>query len=317
MSLVEWKSSLAANELPGHRAGSVANGVIEETVVWLMQTNSAFESMATLIAYGVLPEYLDPHPQSPAATLRKLTYKTAAPTNTAKGAFHVTANYSSAPLSQDDRDKAIQDPTARPAKIAVKAKQVMESYNKDIDGYFICNAAGDESDPPLERPVTRWVFSVMKNVAVIPAWFLDYEEAVNDADFEIKGVIVTKGCAKLSGITISDDMVENDITFMQLAFEVEVKAAPTGINVKDGRDPETDFTPEGWTTLLLNQGLRERDPDSPIKVTNMTDYNGDQLTSPALLEADGSKMENPDSSSAIYLAWKTLNARDFSVLPVT
>ncbi len=319
MSLVDWKSPLAANEIPGQRSGGITGVQGDETVVWLMQTTSAFETMASLFAYGVLPAYLSPHPQAPYATLRELTYKPAAPTNVGHGAFHVTGKYSSAPLSQDDRDKAIQDPTARPAKITVKSSKVMEAYNKDVDGYFICNAAGDEADPPLERPVSRWVFSVVKNVPSVPVWFLEYEEATNDADFTIKGVNVLKGCAKLSGITISDDMTENGVSFLQLAFEVEVRAAPTGINVIDGRTPadKTAFTPEGWTTLLLNQGLRERDPDSPIAVTNMTDANGDQLTAPTLLEADGTKMANPDSSSAIYLAWRTLPEKDFSVLPVT
>lgn len=317
MSLVDWKTPLAANELPGSRTGSVTGVQGDETVAWLMKTDSAFETMASLLAYGVLPAYLTPHPQAPYATLREYSYKTAEKTNTNVGAFHVTAKYSSAPLSQDDRYKAIQDPTARPAKITVKAKQVMEAYNKDIDGYFMCNAAGDESDPPQERVVTRWVFSVVKNVPSVPLWFLDYEEATNDADFDIKGVTVLKGCAKLSGISISDDMTENGVSFSQLAFEIEVKAAPTGINVKDGRDPETDFTPEGWTTLILNEGLRERDATNPLAITNMTDSNGDQLTSPTLLETDGTKMANPDSSSAIYLAWRTLPAKDFSVLPVT
>lgn len=317
MSLVDWKTPLAANELPGSRTGSVTGVQGDETVAWLMKTDSAFETMASLLAYGVLPAYLTPHPQAPYATLREYSYKTAEKTNTNVGAFHVTAKYSSAPLSQDDRDKAIQDPTARPAKITVKAKQVMEAYNKDIDGYFICNTAGDETDPPLERVVTRWVFAVQKNVPTVPLWFLEYEEATNSADFDIKGVTVQKGCAKLSGITISDDMTENGFAFLQLSFEIEVKAGPTGLNVKDGRDPTTDFTPDGWTTLLLNAGLRERDADDPLKITNMTDSNGDQLTSPTLLDEDGVKMENPGPSSGIYLAWRTLPEKDFSVLPVT
>lgn len=317
MSLVDWKTPLAANEVPGTRSGRITGVEGTESITWLMQTDSAFESMASLLAYGVLPAYLTPHDQAQYATLREYSYKPVAPTNTGVGAFHITGQYSSAPLSQDDRDKAIQDPTARPAKITVKAKQVMEAYNKDIDGYFMCNTAGDESDPPQERVVTRWVFSVVKNVPSVPLWFLEYEEATNDADFDIKGVTVLKGCAKLSGITISDDMTENGVDFLQLAFEIEVKAAPTGINVKDGRDPETDFTPEGWTTLILNAGLRERDATDPFTITNMTDSNGDQLTSPTLLETDGTKMANPDASSAIYLAWRTLPAKDFSVLPVT
>jgi hypothetical protein len=319
MTLVNWKTPLAANEVPGSRGGSVTGVQGDETVVWLMKTDSAFETMATLIAYGVLPAYLAPHPQAPYATLRELSHKPAAKTNVDVGAYHVTAKYSSAPLSQDDRDKAIQDPTARPAKITVKPKQVMESYNKDVDGYFICNAAGDEADPPLERPVTRWVFAVVKNVPSVPLWFLDYEESTNDADFDIKGVTVLKGCGKLSGINISDDMVENGVNFLQVSFEIEVKAPPTGINVIDGREPseETAYTPEGWTTLLLNQGLRERDPDDPIAVTNMTDSNGDQLTAPTLLDSDGSKLANPNAASAVYLAWRTLPSKDFSVIPVT
>ncbi len=319
MTLVNWKTPLAANEVAGSRGGKVTGVQGDESVTWLMRTNSAFETMATLFAYGVLPAYLSPHPQAPYATLREFSYKPVTETNSGVGAYDVTANYSSAPLSQDDRDKAILNPTERPAKITVKANKVMEAYDRDRDGKAITNAAGDPFDPPLERAVPRWVFSVVKNVAEVPLWFLEYEETVNAADFDIKGVTVTKGCAKLSGITISDEMVENGFDFLQLAFEVEVKAAPPGTNVRKGWEPTDTYTPDGWTTILLNQGLRQRVPgggSGTYEIENMTDKNGDQLTAPGLLDENGEQITNP-YETAIFLAWETLNEKDFSVLPVT
>lgn len=305
-------------EKGGTRIGAVTGSEASESLSWLVKTDSARESMATLYAYGGLPAYLTPHPQNPFATLRKLSYRPVEETADGVGAYLVTGEYSSAPLSQDDRDKAIPNPLDRPAKITVKSKPVMEAYDKDIEGNAIVNTAGDPPDPPLERPVPRWVFTVTKNVASVPLWFLDYEETVNDADFEIKGVTVLEGCAKLSGITISEDMKENNVDFLQLGFEIEVKKAPPSTNVREGKEPENTFEPKGWTTVLLNQGLREKiDEGSGVfSIVNMTDSNGDQLTAPSLLDEDGAKITNP-YETAIFLAWETLESKDFSVLPVT
>lgn len=316
--ILDWKSPLAANEVPGTRGGFITGVEGEETVTWLVQTDSAFETMATIVAYGVLPPYLSPHPQAPYATLRRLTYKPAAPTNTAKGAFHVTGHYSSAQLTQTDRDKSVLDPKDRPARITVKSRKVMESYDKDISGNALVTAANDQFDPPPERPVTRWVFHVVKNVPSVPTWFLDYEESRNDADFSIKGVTVPKGCARLSDINISDDLVENGFTFLQLSFEIEVKAAPSGGNYKNGASgdsPRPDYTPEGWTSLFLNAGLYQINDDGD-KV-RCTDDNGDNAVSPKLLDESGKQIAAPTPGDAIFLCWETHPAKDFSVLPVT
>lgn len=318
MSLVDWKTPLAANEVPGTRSGNLSGVEGAESVTWLMQTNSAFETMFTLEAYGVLPAYLSPHPQATYATRREITYKPAVATNAGVGAYHVTAKYSSAALSQTERDKQVLDPRDRPARIVVKSRKVMEAYDKDISGNPVVNAASDYFDPPPERPVTRYVFSVSKNVAVVPLWFLEYEEAVNNASFSIKGVTVGTGCAKLSDIAISDDMVENGFDFLQLSFEIEVRKAPSGGTFKDGSSstrPRPSYTPNGWTTVLLNQGLYQFDADD--KLVRCTDENEANAVSPKLLDASGTQIANPAPADAVFLCWENHALKDFSVLPLT
>jgi hypothetical protein len=71
--------------------------------------------------------------------------------------------------------------------------------------------------------------------------------------------------------------------------------------------------------VLLNQGLREKiDEGSGVFSRNaITDDNGDQVSSPALLNDEGGKLNNPYPDAAIFLCWEQFEAKDFSVLPLT
>lgn len=311
-------SVISLSEIPMSRGGKATGAEMTEVRKFLVKCNSTDESIKTLAASGYLPAYLDEHPDNIFATCRELNIDS----QPGKYDFIVSANYSTAPITQDERDKEIENPLARPAKIRWQSKSVATYAHRDINGKAIVNSAGDYFDPPPERPERRVIAHVTKNLSVVPAWILTYEMAMNDGSFSLDGITVADRCARASNITVSEDMEENDIAFRQVSFEIEVKPTPAALNCRDGNNPANSYTPKGWTIVLADQGLREKvtdtvpDPDE-VTVTNMTDDNGDPVTSPALLDGNGARLTNPNPDRAIYLCWENLEALDFGALPLT
>lgn len=316
---------ISCQEKGGKRGGKATGTEVTEKITWLVKTTSAQESIYTLLAglSGIVPDYLGFHPQNPFATLRSYEYEAVDETAVGVGAYLLTGNFSSAPLSQEEEDKSIRNPLDRRARIKWSKVTVPFVVEKDIDGKAVVNAAGDPFDPPIERSSRRWVATVTKNVTEVPAWILDYnDEVVNDAEFEIDGITVQEQCAKLIDLAIGEWQTENGYAFRQIMLAMEFKAAPTGADFRDGASsdsPLPSYTPNGWTLVVLNQGLRERNStgEDTFEIVAMTDDNGDMLTSPALLNGAGGRNNSPYPDSAVFLCWEQFEAKDFSVLPLS
>ena len=200
------------------------------------------------------------------------------------------------------------------SSIGVKAYQVFDPAVMLFDGtpYSVANTARDPFDPPLEVPVTEWIATLTKNITAAPSWFGTYENAVNDADFTLDGLAITKGCGKLEGIKLSEKMKENGTVYRQLSFNVIVRP------FRPLRDSEDD-APEPWDIEVLNEGMRTFGAVSGWK--NILDTNGNPVSKPVPLDSNG----NPISVSGApipentltWMLFRPFNRKDFSVLPLT
>ena len=163
---------------------------------WLAVTNSNADSEATVYQYGldngILPlPYVSPHPTLNGHYCRSVKVRQA---SGAPRHWTIDAEYSSAPTRDGDNE---ENPLLRPAKITWRTNQYRQAIDKDITGKAILNSAGDYFDPPVEVDVAYWTFTVKKNVADVPTYILDYENAVNNAAFTIRGLTIGQYEAKI------------------------------------------------------------------------------------------------------------------------
>ena len=175
---------------------------------------------------------------------------------------------------------------------------------EDIAGNAILNSAGERFPDPPEKDASHWTATVTKNVSSVPPWILDYNDCpVNDDEFDIGGITVFAGCARLYEIRISDLQEENGIEYYPVTITIE-------------------FRKEGWDGRYLNQGFCEivDVDDVPTKVL-ATVWNEEaqefQLaSSPVLLDANGYQIENPEPSDATFEDYEIYEEMDFDVLPL-
>jgi hypothetical protein len=312
---------LSCIEKPMSRTGRVTGTEVTEERVFLVQSDTPFESGYTLYSSGLIPVYLSVHPTNPYSRMKDFTYSQP----DGKLAYTVTVHYDNKPITQDDRNKEFLNPLDRPAKTKWDKRKEVVPMERDVHGNPIVNSAGEYFDPPPEKTETLWMLKVEKNVETRPTWLAEYEDAINDADLVIPGVFTApKGCAKLVIDDLGDEMEENDITFFVLKYTLEFRKKPDPTNCYDGKDFSTSVTPTGWQMVALNQGLKQLQlTGSPptLQMENMTDDNGDTLTAPYPLDLSGRKISGDTQEELLdairWLVWDQYESKDLSVLPLS
>ena len=294
---------------PGREYRAAAPDDTSAVRQWLAKTDNKWDTAVTVINYGIangyFPERFSPHPDNAYLTARELRAQQKSDTPLAWDVFCI---YQTNPVSQDDIDKDKQpNPLLRPAKVRWGSARYQKPIIKDADGQAIVNSAGDYFDPPPEIDTSRWTATIMKNVAAVPAWLLDYQDCLNDSSITVGGLVVPRGAAKLMQIEISEQQVENDINFYVLTFTLEFL-------------PVQERGVSNWKLSLLNQGYRQlvageqRDimvPDPDDEAIKR------RATSPVLLDLDGTVLQNPSPSTAVFLDFFPYPEKDFTVLPLT
>lgn len=254
--------------------------------VFRVRTSSAYDEAETVLAYPLVPRIGTPYPYYPAA---KCTRRSARQVQ-GKLVWHVTCSYSTAKDPEEN-------PLADPAEVEWSSEIYQRPYFEDINGDGILNSAGDYFDPPVEGDDVRWVVTVTKNVANVPTWILDYENAVNDAEFTLDNLAIDARKAKLSSLRISKWQTRNDVDYRVLTMEFHLNK-------------------NTWDKKILDQGFREY--DSILEKTfKITDEDGAPIRAPALLDGSGEAIANPEPSDAVFMTYKIYTEKDFSVLPLT
>lgn len=241
-------------------------------------------------------------------------------------AWHVTCNYKSI-LSKEERDRTTT-PLDREPHIFWKSQKVMklfrgkikrsdyyQDYSTSIESTFNMksptNSASDPFEPILEYPATEWIAVVSKNLSAIPTWVLDYEDAVNDADFDItfygETITVPKGCAKLGSISLPVSKKENGVEYVAMSFEIVIRSK---------REPHAGETeaPEPWDVEVLDTGTRKR---KGSKWENIKDYVGESVSTPVPLDGKGEEIGEPGiaipEDKLTYSLMAPYKRKDFSI----
>lgn len=260
---------------------------------WLVLTNSRFydegQLLADGIAMGTLPiPYISIHPDDFSFLCKKLSAKqeSQAPTF-----WKVRATWDTVPAQgQREEDKPPLDRVARISWSTVKYQKASE---RDREGLAIVNSAGHSFDPPPLKDVSRWTATVRKNVEEVPTGILDWKDVTNSSEWEIDGVTVATGVAKLMAISLSELQIEGDYAYRILQYTVEF-------------DP-VDL----WKGKYLNVGYYDSDD------ARIVDDSGRPVVSPWPLDDDGFKINSPTTSTATFEEYDIYDQMDFSVLPVT
>jgi hypothetical protein len=267
----------------------------DSTRRWLCVTSHNFHTSSDVYQYGldnnILPlPYVSYHPVLVGHSCRnvKVTQDDGAPRK-----WTIEATYSSKPIKEN---QAEENPLNRPAQIEIETASYRRAIWQDINGDAVLNSAGDYFDPPVEIDVGYWTFRVKKNVADIPTYLLDYENAVNNAAFTIRGLSIGQYEAKLSNIRVGDLKIEGDYQYFEFSYTMERRR-------------------EKWIPLkVLDQGLRfKSEANRKHIMDNSTPPR--PVTSPRLLDGNGAVLSDPTPTNAKYREFTVYYARNFSVLP--
>ena len=275
--------------------GLDSNGLLDSRArrTWRIEVDSKLDDANTIAVSGVLPARFSPHPYNLFLSARKLKIDQEA--DKSWRFYKAVLEYSSEPLRESEREKEQQpNPTLRPARIRWRANHYVRPVVKDVNGDAILNSAGSQFDPPPEIDDARWTVEIEKNLAVVPTWLLSYANAINNSAFEVDGIPVATGKAKIQDLEIGERQSENGVNFRTVRLSIE-------------------FRKEGWALEILDAGFYYLNAEDELKRAIV---GGTESADAVLLDGSGGILADPIPSNAVYISADVYDALDFSVLPL-
>ena len=276
-----------AIEYKGIRARTASNtrGVRRYTHEHLFNVTLAAEAREYLIgSQAQVPRIGSVHPDDNAAWCESLQVNMV----TKYAEWTVTATYTTERELQEN-------PLWDPAEIEWDGENFEEVALYDRDDDAILNSAGDPFQNVM-RERTRRVVTVVKNVASIPTWIINSEDAVNSAVFDLDDVSIPIGLAKLGAPRISRWQTRNGVRFRQMTMTIKLNK-------------------DGWDLQPLDAGFRYRDgSDNLVRATS---DDGTDVTSPVPLDGSGALLADPTPTTAVFGSYDVYPELDFNELPLT
>lgn len=285
-------SVISAKEII-NRSGDYT-GVHEKiTRAWDIVVDSPIDSSRTIgneLFGSVLPLLFDPHPENAFATARSVSIKQQ------RGLlWRAIATYSTEPLAQSERERSDEpNPINRNVKISWNTVTYDKAIVSDINNKGVVNSAGDYYDPPPSVPWERVAFHFRKNYSSPQTWVLSYCNSVNNSDISILGIKILASNARFSQPNGSEEQEENGVIYYETSWDIEA-------------DVET------WQLEILDEGLRKLDASGDQVA--ITDANGNDITSPVLLDGTGGQLANPSLDNAVFNVHKVYYEKDYLLLP--
>lgn len=262
------------------------------TRAWQITVDSPYENSRTIgnQTIGVsLPVLFQSHPSNLFATARSLAI-----THHQGLIWQAKCEYSTEPITQSERERAEQPiPTERRVKISWSAASYDKVVVKDIDDKAVVNSAGDYYDPPPAVPWERLSFHFRKNFTTPDPWILQYLNSVNSTDISILGIPIAAGMARFTQPSGGEEQEENGQIYHETTWTIEA-------------DVNT------WQLELLDEGFREISDTDRV---NITDDDGNPITSPVLLDGAGAKLPEPSLNTAVFNNHKVYYEKNYLFLP--
>lgn len=185
-----------------------------------------------------------------------------------------------------------------PADDEVKVSWTSEVYNEpvfqDVNGNAILNSANDYFiDPGPSRDSVHVIAKIKANVRQVPAWVLSKQNHVNSGIITIGGLQIAAGLARMSRLEISERQRRNNNDFYALSFEVHIHS-------------------DGWRLKPMDVGFRELEYGVLVQIK---DTNGDEVTTPVMLDGEGKAQADPSPESAIFGNYQVYVESDLTGLP--
>lgn len=269
----------------------------EYTRFFKAKTSLSSDGVKALLLFRPDLAPFQPHKQDPQAFVDHFN-----PVRDNLGLWDITVDYTTEVSEEQE-----SNPLAVPAKIELGSVERKRIRVLDANGKPVLNTAGDLlDDPPPEIDESDLVFSVEKNVPIrLPAWILEYRNAVNSDVVRVRGLPCDPGTLKLKGLRIGDEEEQNKVAFCKLSFELHHRE-------------------DGWTELIPNRGYYEKVPKtqstSGSKTADWTRkevlINGEPAKEPQMLDAKGRRIERPTLENIVLLEFDFAPKRPFNLLPL-
>ena len=262
-------------------------GIVTSSLVWRFKSNDPADTSYDVGSHGFCPRIGTPHPEDANNWCVGLSITNPDP----YAGWEVAASYST-------EREVLEDPLAEPAIIGPwDTENYQEPAVVNNADELILNSAGDMFDPPVMKDFNRRGVSVSKNVASVPVWFLDYEDAVNSDVFSVGGLSVAVGCGKLSRTTISERKNRNGTDYYVVGMYIQLAK-------------------KSWTRKTLDAGFHQT--VGGVRSVIMIGAAGDELpVTPVPLDGAGGVLANPSPSTSYYRSDNIEDRLPFSALPLT
>jgi hypothetical protein len=260
---------------------------------WLVESDERLSVPAAVdavVAFDATAALFQPHPDWPPALCRKI------PVQPGASQFQkiVTAEYSSAPFAGVGDGSGSPSPgdgsqntaaQSRPPKLTVSRKEVTKVLEKDaVTGDPVVNTVGDAFDPPIDvfrsHEVLTWKFWRLP-AALNWATRSLFMDSLNNANFTVAGKTYAAETLRCT----------------EYGYDFEWESTGSGLALYVAFTVQAEHDPEGWQPSILNRGRRafegsEADPDNPKRIVTITDGNGQPVSDPVPLDADGYRLSD-------------------------
>jgi hypothetical protein len=252
---------------------------------FLLEATSQSDGPYAVGSNASLPKIGSPHPEDSDAYCVRLRIDNSNPW---KG-WTAIAEYS-------DERVITENPLDDGVQIDWGSEQFQRPAVFDINGSAIVNSAGDPFDPQLMMDDSRRVVTVEANLPFVPTWILDYQDAVNSDTFNIDGIIVAAGCAKIQSVTVGPVKRRNGIAYRIVRLVIHLQR-------------------DGWLLASQDIGFREIAYGGVQNIKNPVD---EELPgAPVPLDGAGVSQSNPTAASGVILSFTVYKTRAFASLPLS
>jgi len=275
------------------RGGSSA-GLFETEISrsWRVRVSSKNDNIYAILGQlqidGFLPLYLQPHPENIFATCRKMNVR-----DTDSGVvWTVTADYSTKPISQDDRERSqTPNPLDRRPRRWIERAEYDRAVNKDRDGNGLLTSAGTRYPEPAYIPGSDFILQVRQNVTAWPGWVEEYNNKLNENELTVRPTAVSSSrtiaeeTALFKYLGCSEPQEENGVIYIEISYSLHIR-------------------PDGWQDSRLDEDLYYKD-DSTLKRIQV---DGEDAVTPIPLDGSGAVLSSPTPENVVF--------NDFDIIPV-
>jgi hypothetical protein len=274
---------------------------------WRVWTSSVYDGAYTVLAAcPVVPAQL--HPDDPIAVAGVARCEN---DRKAKKVWYLHVDYSSEG-AQPSQPKQL-NPTSDAAVITWNTDTSQANFDRDSNGKLYLNSAGDLFATNIKDDLSTWTIEIVKNCTSVPWWIGTYRDAVNEDTVTIDGVTFSPGQLKIKSIKIGKWEMRNQVWYREVQFQIKVKDAPPP-GVKHG--DFTNIAGNDWRHYLVDQGMKQKDPDDDTLRIPCVDGTGKTAKTPQLLDGQGVQLENPTPNNTKYLCVNIRNPKPFNQLPL-